>query len=97
MSVNAIMLRPVDKVVTVVSDVKKGDAVVYNKDGAPYEVVAVEDIPAFHKIAVVDLKKGEEVIKYGQIIGGMMQDAEKGSWISHKNVMSLPRNYDDEL
>ena len=97
MSVNAVMLRSVDKVVTVVDDVKKGDTVLYKKDDVECEIFAVEDIPAFHKISVVDLKKGEEVTKYGQVIGGMTEDADKGSWISHKNIMSLPRNYEDEL
>ncbi len=97
MSVNAVMLKPIDKVVTVVDDVKKGDTVVYKKEEVDCQVVAVEDIPAFHKISVVDLEKGEEVIKYGQTIGGMIQDVEKGSWISHKNIISLPRNYEDEL
>ena len=43
------------------------------------------------------MKTGEHVIKYGQIIGAMTTDAEEGMWISHKNIMSLPRNYEDEL
>ncbi len=43
------------------------------------------------------MKKDEHVIKYGQIIGGMTSDADEGCWISHKNIMSLPRNYEDEL
>ena len=43
------------------------------------------------------MKTSEHVIKYGQIIGAMTADAEEGMWISHKNIMSLPRNYEDEL
>lgn len=97
MNVNAIMLTADDKVVTIVGDVKKGDTVSFKKGDNPCEVVALEDIPAFHKIAIVDLKKDEEVIKYGEIIGGMRADGKQGCWISHKNVMSLPRNYEDEL
>ena len=97
MNVNAIMLREEDKVITVVGDVKKGDTVNYKKGDESCQVIAAEDIPSYHKIAIVDLKKDEEVIKYGQIIGAMMADAEKGCWISHKNVMSLPRNYEEEL
>jgi len=98
MSKNAIMLRPIDNVVTVVADVVKGDTITYLKDGEQCTVTALEDIPAFHKIAVADIKEGEHVIKYGQIIGGLSVEAVvPGQWISHKNIISLPRNYEDEL
>jgi len=98
MTVNAVMLRPIDNVVTVVGDVKAGDTVVFTKEGNQESVVAGEDIPAYHKIAVKDLKKDDHIIKYGQVIGALTTDeAKKGSWISHKNIMSLPRNYEDEL
>ena len=97
MVVNAIMLRPIDNVVTVVDDVKVGDVVKYETEGKVFEITAREEIPAFHKISIKPIKNGEHIIKYGQIIGGMTVDADEGSWISHKNIMSLPRNYDDEL
>ncbi len=98
MTKNAIMLRPIDNVVTVVADVVKGDTIVYLKDNEQCSVTALEDMPAYHKISVADLKKGEHIIKYGQIIGGLdIEFAPKGTWISHKNIISLPRNYEDEL
>ena len=98
MTKNAVMLRPIDNVVTVVSDVEAGDTVVFTRDGEQCSVEALESIPAYHKIAVSDIKKGEHIIKYGQIIGGLTVDEVKaGCWISHKNIMSLPRNYEDEL
>ena len=93
MSKNALMLRPIDNVVTVVADVTKGDTITYLKDGEKCTVTALQDMPAFHKIAV-----GDHIIKYGQIIGGLdVDEAPKGTWISHKNIISLPRNYADEL
>jgi len=97
MDKKAVLLRPVDTVATVVEDVVKGDVITYLCDGEKRSVTAMEDIPAFHKIALKDMKVGEHVIKYGQIIGGMTSDAVTGCWISHKNIMSLPRNYEDEL
>ena len=79
-------------------DVTKGDTITYLKDGEKCTVTALQDMPAFHKIAVADLKKGDHIIKYGQIIGGLdVDEAPKGTWISHKNIISLPRNYADEL
>ena len=98
MDKKAVLLRPVDTVATVVEDVVKGDVITYLCDGEKRSVTAMEDIPAFHKIALKDMKVGEHVIKYGQIIGGLSVDAVvAGQWISHKNIISLPRNYEDEL
>ncbi|MGL4790736.1 MAG: UxaA family hydrolase [Anaerotignaceae bacterium] len=97
MSVNAIMLRPIDNVVTVVGEVSKGDTINYVKDNQQCSVEAKENIPAFHKVAIADVKTEEHIIKYGQIIGGATSDIEAGMWVSHKNIMSLPRNYEDEL
>ena len=97
MEKKALMLRPTDNVATVVDEVSAGDTVYIDKDGERICVTASENIPMYHKIAITDLKTGEHVIKYGQIIGAMTSDAVKGSWISHKNIMSLPRNYEDEL
>ncbi len=96
MRIRAILLQPVDKVVTVVDDVKKGDTVFFQREGQEVAVTAREDVPAFHKVAVTALKEGEDVVKYGQVIGAMTADAQQGDWISHKNVRSLPRNYDEE-
>ena len=97
MDKKALMLRPVYPVATDVEDFEKGDKVCYFKYGAEMSVIAKESIPAYHKIALKSMKKDEHVIKYGQIIGGMTSDADEGCWSSHKNIMSLPRTYEDEL
>ena len=73
---------------TVVEDVKIDDEVKVVKAGEEVLIKALEDIPAYHKIALKDMEKGENVIKYGQIIGAMTQSAKSGNWISHKNIMS---------
>lgn len=46
------------------------------------------DIPAGHKYALKDIKKGETVIKYGQIIGRATQDIKTGEWVHTHNVKS---------
>ena len=45
-------------------------------------------IPAGHKYALSDIKKGETVIKYGQIIGRATVDINKGEWVHTHNVKS---------
>ena len=46
------------------------------------------DVPAGHKIALADIKKGEAVIKYGYPIGVATQDIKKGDFVHTHNLSS---------
>jgi galactarate dehydratase len=46
-----------------------------------------EFIPQGHKLSIRDLRKGEEIIKYGQVIGYAIDDIPKGSWVNEDNVV----------
>jgi len=41
-----------------------------------------------HKIALTDIKKGEYVFKYGEIIGVASNDIKKGEWVHSHNLVS---------
>jgi altronate hydrolase len=45
-----------------------------------------EKIPMSHKIAIRDFKKGDAIIKYGEVIGHANCDIPKGSWIHAHNI-----------
>lgn len=49
----------------------------------------IEFIPQSHKAALKDLKAGDEIIRYGAVIGYAKVDIAKGSWISEDKV-TLP-------
>ena len=67
-----------DNVICVLEDCKKGDTVL--------GVTLLSDIEFAHKVCIKDLKKGESVIKYGEEIGYMLNDAKAGSWIHSHNM-----------
>jgi len=90
-------MDPKDNVVTCVRDVKKGETVVYRKNGKEMGVKAEMDIPYCHKIALCDLKKEDVVLKYGEMIGRLTEDVRKGHLIDHNNLYSVPRDYDSEM
>jgi altronate hydrolase len=46
------------------------------------------EIPAGHKFALCDIKSGENIIKYGQIIGKATKDINQGEWVHTHNVKS---------
>ena len=97
MEINALLMDPKDNVVTVITDVPAGETVTYRNGEQVCSLTAQEDIPYCHKITLVDLKKGEDVIKYGESLGVMTEDTAKGHWVSHNNLVSVPRDYDSEM
>jgi galactarate dehydratase len=54
------------------------------------DVELIEDIPMGHKVALQSLYEGDEVIRYGHVIGYANKPIEKGSWINESNI-SLPQ------
>ena len=59
--------------------------------------MALEDIPYCHKAAIQDIDQGEEVLKYAEVIGVALAPLPKGSWVSHRNIQGIPRDYESEL
>ena len=95
--INALMMEETDNVVTCVMEIKKGDTVVYRKGDTYCAVEALEDIPYCHKIALIPFDEGDEVVKYGEMIGQTSVSIAKGHWVSHENIFSVPRDYDSEF
>lgn len=97
MEINALLMHEKDNVVTCVKEVQAGTNVVYRKNGEICSVQAEETIPYCHKIALETLEEGADVLKYGELIGRTNQRVEKGHWICHENIYSVPRDYDSEM
>ena len=97
MKVNALIMDEIDNVVTCVTEVAKGEAIVYQNGSEFLTLCAEEDIPYCHKIALKDFAEGDAVIKYGELIGKTNCSVAKGHLINHENIYSVPRDYDSEL
>ena len=97
MDINALLMDNGDNVITCVTEVPKGHQAVYKKGGELLTVTALEDIPYCHKIALEDIPEGKEVVKYGEMIGRATAPIRRGAWVSHENLRSVPRDYDQEI
>ncbi len=75
---DALHINSNDKVAVALHDLKKGEVI----NG----VTLLEDIKTAHKFALVDIKEGEDIIKYGYPIGHATKDIKKGSWVHTHNV-----------
>lgn len=78
----AIKIHERDNVAVVIDKVSKGEAV---KAGS-FSVTALDDIDQGHKIALYDIKQGENVIKYGFPIGHATIPIKAGQWVHSHNL-----------
>lgn len=77
-------IDPKDTVGVVLEDIKRGEMVCCGD----ITVTVQEDILMPHKIALVDIKKGDSLYKYGEIIGYATQDINKGEHVHVHNLDS---------
>ena len=57
--------------------------------GSGMKVVACQVIPFGHKIALSDIKPGEAIVKYGEVIGRATKHISTGCHVHIHNVESL--------
>jgi altronate dehydratase small subunit len=48
-----------------------------------------QEVPFAHKIAIQAIKKGDKVMKYGQVIGEASKDIVAGDHVHVQNIRSL--------
>lgn len=77
-----IRINDIDNVCVALADLKKGDIVEVCGDG----LTVSEDITKGHKIAVTDIKNGQNVVKYGFPIGHATLDITRGSHVHTHNL-----------
>lgn len=80
----SIQMKDEDNVVVAVSDLPAGTKL---ESG----VITREPIPQAHKIALCDIPKGGEIIRYGVVLGYAKDDIPVGSWIN-EHMLDLPES-----
>jgi altronate dehydratase small subunit len=90
MSKKAIQIDAKDNVATTTSIVEAGEKLEVLSPNGDIILTAkpVERIIFGHKIALKDLKVGDEIIKYGEVIGVASKPIKTGEWVHTQNVDS---------
>ncbi|MCR4831992.1 MAG: altronate dehydratase family protein [Butyrivibrio sp.] len=78
-----LQINPDDNVIVALDPISKGDEVRINDK---FTVVAEDDVPAGHKMAIKDIAEGSNVIKYGYAIGHTTEEIKKGRWLHTHDV-----------
>lgn len=77
-----IKISPSDNVAVALETVSQGTQV--EIEGETYCLKA--DIPFGHKLALKEIKKGENIVKYGASIGHAIDTIQKGDWVHSHNA-----------
>jgi altronate dehydratase small subunit len=89
MKVDAIMIKEQDNVATALRDLSPGDDAGVSVGDRLVRVPIQEAIPYGHKFAVLDIKREENIIKYGEVIGRATGDIHSGTHAHVHNIESL--------
>ena len=82
----ALMLSDKDNVATSLTDLEPGTDVQIRVGKDVNIIKALEIIPFGFKIAVTDITKGFNVMKYGEVIGIASQDIKQGQLVHIHNI-----------
>lgn len=77
-----IQIHPMDNVAVALETIAVGEPI--SVGGGT--VTAAEDIDRGHKIALAEIRRGGQVVKYGCAIGVAFHDISPGSWVHTHNV-----------
>lgn len=88
-SSNAIVVDENDNVGLAIKDLKAGESVTLITGENKRTLTLKDDILFLHKFAIKDIKAGEKIMKYGQVVGSAMQDITIGEHVDTDNIKSL--------
>ena len=89
MNSNALKINPRDNVVIAIRQITKGEDIVV---GGVKLLEAAEDVAASHKIALIDIKAGGVVLRYGEPIVQARDNIGKGRWVHVHNTQPIERD-----
>ncbi|MCE5202202.1 MAG: UxaA family hydrolase [Synergistaceae bacterium] len=83
---NCIRVNINDNVVTVIKDVTTDEEL--EGKGVPGGIKSLSCLNMGHKAAVEEIRSGEKVIKYGEVIGYASQMIKQGEHVHVHNIVS---------
>jgi altronate dehydratase small subunit len=89
MAIDAIALDKRDNVATAVQDLDAGAEASVRLERDLLRVRLRENIPYGHKFAIRPIRPGEDILKYGQVIGRATADIQAGGHAHVQNIESL--------
>lgn len=89
MKVDGIVIKGKDNVATALREIKQDETVAVAVGDEKKELTVRETIPFGHKFAIRDIQKGENIFKYGEVIGRAIHNIPLGAHAHIHNIESL--------
>lgn len=86
---DAIAIKPDDNVATALRDLAKGDVAAVGVGDGTVSVTMLDAITFGHKFALRDIAKGDDILKYGEVIGRATAAIPQGAHAHVQNIESL--------
>jgi altronate hydrolase len=90
---NVLQLDPRDNVLVALTSLEPGVVVRYGAASSPASCLITQAIPLKHKLALADLKPGDEVFLYGMVVGEVVAAIPRGGLISTRNIRHRAADY----
>lgn len=85
----AIAIKPNDNVATALREITAGETVSIGIEEKSINLKALDAVQFGHKLAIVPISKGTDIIKYGVVIGRATADIALGEHAHVQNIESL--------
>lgn len=87
--INSLLINEKDSAAVAIAELKENSIASYKVGEEVKQINIIQDIPIYHKFAIVDIKAGNLVYKYGQVIGKAFQDIKVGQHIHTHNIAGI--------
>ncbi|AYE53688.1 UxaA family hydrolase (plasmid) [Priestia megaterium] len=81
-----VMMKAEDKVAVALMSIPEGSQVQVTCQNKSFCIEIKQDIEFGHKFAVESISQGEDIIKYGEVIGSATVDIEPGEHVHVHNL-----------
>ena len=88
-NINSLIINQKDSVAVAIEELKDGDIAKCKVSEEIKETKIIQNVPIYHKFAIVNIKEGELVYKYGQVIGKAINDIKVGQHVHSHNIVSI--------
>ena len=84
-----MVMKENDNVAVCLKEMEGGVTVEVPVGGVKTPVGLIDDIPFAHKFALRDIDAGQNIVKYGEVIGLASAPIKAGQWVHTHNVESV--------
>ena len=89
MKVDAIVIKRGDNVATALRDIEPREMITVKVCEESKKISVQDKIPYGHKFAFTDIRRGDYILKYGEVMGRATSDIALGAYAHVQNIESL--------